>query len=141
MAKRAEVHRSCELPLLESCTQAPSDMEMVPECPEQISTPCRPASDKTKSGRITEALLSLKGIFRAKKSAQAVDKPLDSVKIEFVPAAEGINNLGLCKPFLMVPLIVGKLDILNDGPILVFPFYGTHIHAYKKGMYQNACQG
>jgi hypothetical protein len=40
----------------------------------------------------------------------------------------------------MVPFIVGKLHILNDGSVLVFPFYGTHIHAYKQSMYSTACQ-
>ena len=77
---------------------------------------------------------------RVGKTAQAIDQPLDGLDVQLILAAEGVNDLSLSKALLGVPGVVGELDVLDGGAVLVLALDSAHIHAYPYRIQARHCQ-
>jgi hypothetical protein len=93
-------------------------MQPIPEGFEQVSAPGRAAANKRQGFVFTGFGWKQEGILGAKKAAQAVDQPLDSLDVQLILAAKGVDDLGLGKAFLGVPGVVGELDVFDAGAVL-----------------------
>ena len=76
----------------------------------------RPAADDF---YVVVAMFKLCAVFRGEETTHALDQPLKRFNIELIAAAKRMDDLRLGKAFFFVPDVVGKLDILDDGAVLV----------------------
>src|SRR5210317_526737 len=97
----------------------------------------RPAADDF---YVVVAMFKLCAVFRGEKTTHALDQPFKRFNIELIAAAKRMDDLRLGKAFFFVPDVVGKLDILDDGAVLVLAFDGTDIHAYTISIYNILCK-
>jgi hypothetical protein len=68
------------------------------------------------------------GLFRAEEPADAPGQAAEGFGIQFILTAEGVDDVDLGVPGLGVPLVVGELDVADDGAVLVLAGDRPDVH-------------
>lgn len=112
-------------------------MQPVPKSFEEIGAASRFTADDFK---VIITMLNLCPVFRVKQAAHALDQTPEHIEVELVATTKRMDHLGLGIAFVLVPDIVGELDVFDDRAVLVFTFYRSKVHAQLESMYLYYCQ-
>jgi len=61
-------------------------------------------------------------------SGNGSGEPNQDLTVELIGTTEAVDDTGNGGVGLRIPLVVGELEILGNGAILVFSFRGSQIH-------------
>jgi len=67
-------------------------------------------------------------------------QPNELLAVQLIDSTEIVNDFGHRFTSYRVALIVGQLQVLDDGTVFVFAFGPAQIHAYVLSVYLYACQ-
>jgi hypothetical protein len=130
-----------KLPFPKGLNQNLLKTESFPQCPKNEGPSHRRAFNETQGLESCLHLgLGLKDIFWREKTAEAFDQAFDSLDIQRVSSAKGVEDIGTGKPGFRISHIMGELDVSGSRAVFVLAGDGSDIHAYPYSMYRNLCQ-
>jgi hypothetical protein len=84
--------------------------------------------------------LGLELVGGTQDAVDAAHESAQPVLVNLVPSAEVVDDVRLGAPRLRVTVVVGELDVLDDGAVLVLAGGGPQVHGYMIAVYYISSQ-